>query len=74
MGNNCWIGGNSCLYNINVEGFQPFELHNIPSYIAAINPHNKRGCVEKVIFRTLRELNKPIDISKSIGFSCEALQ
>lgn len=64
MGRHCRIGSNTCIHHLDVENFHPYILHNV-SYAVA-----KRGCVEKVIFRTLRELNnKPIDFSKSIGFS-----
>ena len=62
MGTDCIFRCDLSLCHSHVEDFQPYILHNV-SYAVA-----KRGYVEKVIFLTLRELNKPVDFSKSTGF------
>ena len=70
MGRNCGTGSNTRIHHLDVEeNFHPYTLHNLNLTSCVANPRNKE-CVEKVIFRTLKELNKPIDFSKSIGFSC----
>ena len=69
MGSHCRIGSNTRIHHIDVEvNFHPYTLYNLNLTSCAANPRNKE-CVEKVIFRTLKELNKPIDFEKSIGFS-----
>lgn len=69
MGRNCGTGSNACIHHLDVEeNFHPYTLHNLNLTSCVADP--RKECVEKVIFRTLKELNKPMDFSKSIGFSC----